>query len=236
MNHLACVVGPNLKGFFSKGRSYLRLRPDTIDLDSDSETFSLSTLSGITTPEWWLVSETILVEDSHPARNDETSSNDQSEIRRNPKSSPEYETELIPFANQRFESPFLDFEEVFGLQSRKYRLPFQGIEGGFVRFYNNANRAVDAYIKGRRVNKLPQPDFEFIAENRTPLAELLQAATNIQAWEIAKKGQVANESLLRALIGWTVFNSVFLDPFPKFGTERGTAWRELEEVLQERGE
>jgi len=105
-----------------------------------------------------------------------------------------------------------------------------------VRLERNSQKAVDAYLKGDRVSRLPRPDFNAIERNHKELAELLRGALNVENWDISPREKITNVLLLRALIGWAVFKWVLKDPFPVLGTECGPVWDELKDMLNERGE
>jgi hypothetical protein len=130
-----------------------------------------------------------------------------------------------------------EWQELFNLRSKKDRVPFQHIKKGMVRLDRLTSKVVDAYFPTDiSEEKLPKPDFNFIENNKAELFDLLRKATSIEQLDVSERARIKSKNLLKAIIGWALFDWVLQDPFPTFGTECGVIWEELKEVLNERGE
>ena len=235
------VVGPNLKGLFAEGREYLRSPLVLNEEDSESEPPE-DEISQTASPG--LVREPTIFEVSiSPSRTLRSSSKNLQTVEDtesiagiHKRQKLDLKDEVIEdedVLSQQYTPLSLDWQELFNLRSKKNRVPFQDIQPGMFQLERNAQKAVDVYLKGGRVNTLPRPDFEYIKRNHPTLAVLLQEASYSEQRD--SKG-FSNFMLLRAIIGWAVFKWVLEEPFPTFGTECGPIWDELKEILDERGE
>ena len=84
------------------------------------------------------------------------------------------------------------------------------------------------------MNLLPAPNFESIGRDCAVFTKVLKSILPTEALTLTPS-KISNVLFLRSLVGYAVFQWVFEDPFPIFGTEDGPIWDELKIILEERG-
>lgn len=228
-------AGPNLKAFFGQGRKYLQ--PPLKSEEEIEDNKDASPANANLTPR-----SSTLYQSRSPSRllrirHDTTApSNNKLSKGRKKGAAMTHMLDHKAAPIQKLLSGHDELKELFDLRSKKHRLPFQEIAPGMIRVERNIQKAVDEYLNQGWVSSLPPPNFEMINRNHKDLAAVLQQATRLPNWDTATQVRKLNAKLLRAIIGWAVFEWVLQDPFPVFGTECGSAWEGLKEVLQERGQ
>jgi len=239
-SNFACVFGPNLKSFFSNGRKYLLsplvLVPEVNDSEADDLRMSNSITSPTIEPSTYHYSKSpsrLL----RPRSCDLPRSQPSPTIRKKQKLLAINKTNIEERGYLEMVAAPSEWQELFNLRSKKDRVPFQHIKKGMVRLDRLTSKVVDAYFPTDvSEEKLPKPDFNFIENNEAELFDLLRKATSIEQLDVSERAKIKSKNLLKAIIGWVLFDWVLQDPFPTFGTECGVVWEELKEVLNERGE
>jgi hypothetical protein len=102
------------------------------------------------------------------------------------------------------------------------------------RLERNAWNAADAFSEHGSADLLPTPKIKESELNISALSIFLKSAFQTEFLDTLALN-VSNETLLRSLIGWAIYEWVLRDPFPVFGTEDGPLWEEMKRMLEERG-
>lgn len=251
----AHVQGPNLKSFFREGKEYLqpplgtaapilRIRDkDASDSADLNETTLPLRLSNKPSGRWNLrprpegdrrvdASSRSKISTSKGVKRQRVSEQDlkrHKEPEENLKNQPEgsvTDHDVVFETIQQWSNP----------PSKRTKLYDENIPQRMIQLSRRIRKVVIAYLNEEGVILLPLSEFEGADKHCEGLTELMNRAMGKQFSGMCKLNGSKRRDFLRGLVGRSVLDWVFEDPFPAFGTEDGPLWDTVTRLLHEWGQ